>query len=110
MYPECLTVKLFQNAQYSAQDVAHSSSYFTSYNETIRLVPYRPFLNFPSVANFSSVNSLPLGIDRFLGIATPAMYKEAIVISVAYDIQLDFFPSLKASGTAFYSRYVTILL
>lgn len=96
MYPECLTVKLFQNAQYLAQNGPHTSSSFNQYNETIRLIPYRPFMNFPNVATFSSVNSLPLGIDRFLGIATPAMYKECIVISVAYDVQLDFSPALGA--------------
>lgn len=117
MYPECLTVKLFQNCQYQARDVAHATSQFTAYNETLRLVPYRPCVNFPSVANFSSVNASPLGIDRcrvlivaadsycrFLGIATPAMYREAIVISVAYDVQLDFEPylgDLSASATAY---------
>lgn len=101
MFPECLSVKVYYHFQHPIQRTGSTATTFASYDCRINCYPYLPAVNLRGAATthltgYTAVESTSaMGWTRLVGLAAEgasAMYREALVVSMAHDLRLEFFP------------------
>lgn len=99
LYPDCLTVKMFYRGAFVM------SAPGTDYTRSIPMYPLLPCTSFGAVSGYTNGSATSaLGFTRLVGTASPAFYKEALTVCVAYKINIMNVPHIStATGATTYN-------